>query len=309
MGRGGSRSPRRRAAVVPGPDLAGGRRPGPRPRAVGVPGEPATTFRRRCGRSPASPGRGAGVAGRRAVRRVAAGGGDAGRGGGRRPATAPTRCRRRCGVWCGRPRRRTRAGSHWWTWISAAGWISTAGRVSTAGWVSAAGWASAAGLSAGCGRRWVRGSRRSRSAAVGVGAAAGPGRRRLGRGAGAGAWVRDGVGVGSGVRDGAGAGDGVGAGAGTVLVTGGTGGLGALVARHLVAEHGVRHLLLVGRRGGTAAGAAGLVAELAARVPRCTVAACDVADREALARLLARGAGGASADRGGARRGGRSTTG
>lgn len=31
---------------------------------------------------------------------------------------------------------------------------------------------------------------------------------------------------------------------GTVLVTGGTGGLGALVARHLVAEHGVRHLLL-----------------------------------------------------------------
>ena len=36
---------------------------------------------------------------------------------------------------------------------------------------------------------------------------------------------------------------------GTVLITGGTGGLGALVARHLVAEHGVRHLLLASRRG------------------------------------------------------------
>ncbi|MBM0259851.1 type I polyketide synthase, partial [Micromonospora sp. 4G55] len=36
---------------------------------------------------------------------------------------------------------------------------------------------------------------------------------------------------------------------GTVLVTGGTTGLGALVARHLVGTHGVRHLALVSRRG------------------------------------------------------------
>ncbi|WP_347814137.1 polyketide synthase dehydratase domain-containing protein, partial [Actinomadura sp. 7K507] len=36
---------------------------------------------------------------------------------------------------------------------------------------------------------------------------------------------------------------------GAVLVTGGTGGLGGLVARHLVAEHGVRRLVLASRRG------------------------------------------------------------
>ncbi|MFI9031285.1 polyketide synthase dehydratase domain-containing protein, partial [Streptomyces sp. NPDC053560] len=46
---------------------------------------------------------------------------------------------------------------------------------------------------------------------------------------------------------------------GTVLITGGTGGLGALVARHLVAEYGVRDLLLVSRRGEAADGAAELV--------------------------------------------------
>ncbi|MEV3934330.1 polyketide synthase dehydratase domain-containing protein, partial [Streptomyces sp. NPDC049944] len=50
--------------------------------------------------------------------------------------------------------------------------------------------------------------------------------------------------------------------AGTVVVTGAGGVLGGVVARHLVAEHGVRHLLLVSRRGGDAPGAAELVAEL-----------------------------------------------
>ncbi|MFC6576173.1 SDR family NAD(P)-dependent oxidoreductase [Planomonospora parontospora] len=74
---------------------------------------------------------------------------------------------------------------------------------------------------------------------------------------------------------------------GTVLVTGGTGGLGALVARHLVAEHGVRHLLLASRRGPDAPGAAGLREELEALGARVTTAACDVGDRGALARLLA----------------------
>ncbi|UAL71813.1 SDR family NAD(P)-dependent oxidoreductase [Streptomyces angustmyceticus] len=73
---------------------------------------------------------------------------------------------------------------------------------------------------------------------------------------------------------------------GTVLVTGGTGGLGALVARHLVAEHGVRHLLLSSRRGPQAPGAEALRDELAALGAEVTVAACDVADHEALRGLL-----------------------
>ncbi|KJY41020.1 hypothetical protein VR41_14125, partial [Streptomyces sp. NRRL B-1568] len=63
---------------------------------------------------------------------------------------------------------------------------------------------------------------------------------------------------------------------GTVLITGGTGGLGAVVARHLVVEHGVRSLLLVSRRGLGAEGAEALVAELAELGAVATVAACDV---------------------------------
>ncbi|WP_269859757.1 SDR family NAD(P)-dependent oxidoreductase, partial [Streptomyces sp. RPT161] len=74
---------------------------------------------------------------------------------------------------------------------------------------------------------------------------------------------------------------------GTVLVTGATGTLGGLVARHLVAEHDVRHLLLVSRRGAAAEGAAELGAELAGLGAHVTWAACDVADRDALAVTLA----------------------
>jgi acyl transferase domain-containing protein/D-arabinose 1-dehydrogenase-like Zn-dependent alcohol dehydrogenase len=74
---------------------------------------------------------------------------------------------------------------------------------------------------------------------------------------------------------------------GTVLITGGTGALGGLVARHLVTEHGVRHLLLAGRRGAAAPGAPGLAAELTGLGASVTVAACDVADPAALAALLA----------------------
>jgi acyl transferase domain-containing protein/NADP-dependent 3-hydroxy acid dehydrogenase YdfG/acyl carrier protein len=70
---------------------------------------------------------------------------------------------------------------------------------------------------------------------------------------------------------------------GTVLVTGATGTLGALVTRHLASEHGVRHLLLASRRGPDAPGAA----ELAALGPDVRVVACDTADRAAVAELLA----------------------
>ncbi|MGW4897290.1 type I polyketide synthase [Kitasatospora sp. NPDC004240] len=74
---------------------------------------------------------------------------------------------------------------------------------------------------------------------------------------------------------------------GTVLITGGTGGLGVLLARHLVARHGVRHLLLVSRRGPAAEGADALAEELAARGAEVRFAAADTGDRAQLAAALA----------------------
>ena len=72
-----------------------------------------------------------------------------------------------------------------------------------------------------------------------------------------------------------------------MLITGGTGTLGRLFARHLVTKHGVRNLLLVSRRGLDAPGAADLVAELSGLGAEVAVAACNVADRAALSTLLA----------------------
>ena len=66
------------------------------------------------------------------------------------------------------------------------------------------------------------------------------------------------------------------------LVTGGTGALGALMARHLVAEYGVSHLLLAGRRGEDAEGAGELRAELESLGANVKIVACDVSEREAL---------------------------
>ncbi|QLQ35709.1 type I polyketide synthase [Micromonospora robiginosa] len=74
---------------------------------------------------------------------------------------------------------------------------------------------------------------------------------------------------------------------GTVLVTGGTGGLGARAARWL-AGAGAAHVALVSRRGPEAPGATELAAELRERGARVTVAACDLADRAAVAALLDR---------------------
>jgi NAD(P)-dependent dehydrogenase (short-subunit alcohol dehydrogenase family)/acyl carrier protein len=73
----------------------------------------------------------------------------------------------------------------------------------------------------------------------------------------------------------------------TVLLTGGTGGLGAAIARHLVAEHDVRHLILASRSGSDAPGAAELgqaLEELGAETVR--IESCDIGDRERLRALL-----------------------
>ncbi|CAN3985620.1 type I polyketide synthase [Kitasatospora purpeofusca] len=73
---------------------------------------------------------------------------------------------------------------------------------------------------------------------------------------------------------------------GTVLVSGG-GALAAVLARHLVAAHGVRHLLVLSRRGADAPGIPELTAELAEAGAELTSLGCDVSDPQALAAALA----------------------
>ena len=75
--------------------------------------------------------------------------------------------------------------------------------------------------------------------------------------------------------------------AGTVLITGATGMAGSALARHVVTRHGARNLVLMSRRGLDAPGAAELMTELTAAGAQVQVVACDAADREALAKVLA----------------------
>ncbi|MFI8975478.1 type I polyketide synthase [Nocardia asteroides] len=72
----------------------------------------------------------------------------------------------------------------------------------------------------------------------------------------------------------------------TVLITGGTGSLGRVLARHLVTAHGCRHLVLLGRRGDQSAEVRQWAAELRATGAEITLVACDVSDRAALSSVL-----------------------
>ncbi|MET8102009.1 SDR family NAD(P)-dependent oxidoreductase [Streptomyces sp. NPDC005236] len=76
-------------------------------------------------------------------------------------------------------------------------------------------------------------------------------------------------------------------GSGSVLITGGTSGLGAILARHLVQRHGARRLVLTSRRGPAAPAAAALREELTAAGAHVDVVACDVTSRDAVAELIA----------------------
>lgn len=78
-----------------------------------------------------------------------------------------------------------------------------------------------------------------------------------------------------------------GLGAGTVLITGGTSGLGAMLSRHLVERYGVRRLVLTSRRGPSAAGGGSAEEELTAAGAQVEIVACDVTNRESVAELIA----------------------
>ncbi|MBL1120618.1 SDR family NAD(P)-dependent oxidoreductase, partial [Streptomyces sp. 110] len=78
-----------------------------------------------------------------------------------------------------------------------------------------------------------------------------------------------------------------GVGEGAVLITGGTGTLGGLVARHLVDAYGIRDVVLASRSGPDAPGAAELAAELEAAGARVRIVAADLSDRAAVDALVA----------------------
>ncbi|MEV6423778.1 SDR family NAD(P)-dependent oxidoreductase [Streptomyces sp. NPDC051662] len=73
---------------------------------------------------------------------------------------------------------------------------------------------------------------------------------------------------------------------GTALITGGTGTLGTLLARHLVHHHGVTHLLLTSRRGPDTPGATALATELTEAGAHVTITACDTSNHQQLTTLL-----------------------
>ncbi|ORA07717.1 hypothetical protein BST12_28790, partial [Mycobacterium angelicum] len=73
---------------------------------------------------------------------------------------------------------------------------------------------------------------------------------------------------------------------GTVLITGGTGMLGRVFAEHLITEHGIKHLLLVSRRGAAAPDAEDLAQRLTELGAHVTITACDTSSRAQLAALL-----------------------
>ena len=72
-----------------------------------------------------------------------------------------------------------------------------------------------------------------------------------------------------------------------MLITGGTGTLGAITARHLAATGQARHLLLLSRRGPHAPGASDLIADLEAAGAHAVITACDVTSRPDLEAALA----------------------
>ncbi|WP_371675376.1 SDR family NAD(P)-dependent oxidoreductase [Streptomyces sp. NBC_01276] len=73
---------------------------------------------------------------------------------------------------------------------------------------------------------------------------------------------------------------------GTILITGGTGTLGAHTARHLITHHNAKHIHLISRQGPHTPTAQQLHTELTNLGAHTTITACDTTDRDALARLL-----------------------